>query len=496
MGIGLVPLQSCLGFGLGVLLLVGSLAATRQRRRVYAVATLAILLVGMIAVPLPVGGMIDGSSEWMGDYEMYTARGQFEVRFGYESIWFSHHLTAVVLRALDTALGATPESPARAFRWLSVLAGGLFVAELFGIAMLEGWSAGALRYLALCVAAPVTLLFFGYREIGYLALSAAGIPLLLRGFSGVGRRSTAIAAAVVMGVRSALHGFGLLSIAGGALTALMSAGTLPDRLTRAVVFVVWATAAWLGWLAWYLVGLTLPVVPGNAANIGLRSLATPYVVGGRIADPILSGPGIRDIVATAVVVGVPVLLLGLWWRGGATRERRLALAFAVPSLAFLVAWWPVQGVRMEMDLLFAAFPAFFAGAWLCARTRGATVAAMALAALAHTGFWFVVRSDHFGDHRIPGIDVRYDGTRGAPVDPPDRRGALDEDEGRWVRPPGCRVERHEACRPQSERPELTPPADRAGSATVAHAAQISVIVDTVEAVDGVARRGAGAAPQS
>ena len=96
--------------------------------------------------------------------------------------------------------------------------------------MLEGWSAGALRYLALCVAAPVTLLFFGFREIGYLSLSAAGIPLLLRGFSVVGRRSTVIAAACVIGLRSALHGFGLLSLAGGALSALVSVGTLPDRL--------------------------------------------------------------------------------------------------------------------------------------------------------------------------------------------------------------------------------------------------------------------------
>ena len=180
-----------------------------------------------------------------------------------------------------------------------------------------------------------------------------------------------------------------------------------ERLTRAFVFGICATAAWLGWLAWYLVGLKLPVVPGHAANIDLRSLATPYVMDFRIVDPIFSGSGIRDIVATAIVVGVPVLLLGLWWRGGATRERRLALVFALPSLAFLVAWWPVQGVDMEMDLIFATFPAFFAGAWLCARTQGATVAALVLAALAHTGFWFVVRSGDFGENRAPVIHVRW-----------------------------------------------------------------------------------------
>ena len=404
---GLAPLQSFLGFGLGGLLLIGSAATTRRRRTVYAAVALAVLLVGMVTAPLPLH-VTDDKGEWMGDFENMTQdRDRFDIASGHTSIPFPHHLTALVLKSLDAALGATAESPARAFRWLSALAGGLFVAELLGIAMLEGWSAGALRYLALCVAAPVTLLFFGFREIGYLSLSAAGIPLLLRGFSVVGHRSNVIAAACVIGLRSALHGFGLLSLAGGALSALVSVGTLPDRLKRAIVFGVWATAAWLGWLGWYLVGLKLPVEPGHAANIALRPLATPYVVDNGIVDPILSGSGIRDIVATAVVVGVPVLLLGLLSRSGAVRERRVALVFALPSLAFLVAWWPVQGVDMEMDLIFATFPAFFAGAWLCARTRRATVAALGLAALAHASFWFVVRSDDFGRHSVPIVRVRW-----------------------------------------------------------------------------------------
>ncbi len=139
----------------------------------------------------------------------------------------------------------------------------------------------------------------------------------------------------------------------------------------------------------------------------LRPLTTPYVADNLIVEPILSGSGMRDIVASAVVVGVPVLVLGLLSRGGASRERRLALVFALPSLAFLVAWWPVQGVDMEMDLIFATFPAFFAGAWLCARTRGATASALVLAALAHVGLWSVVRSDDFAAHSVPVIHVRW-----------------------------------------------------------------------------------------
>ena len=409
---GLAPLQSFLGFGLGGLLLIGSTAATRRRRTVYAAVALALLLVGMLMAPLPSHLRFD-NGEYMGDYEMYTRdRAHFENYSGHTFVHFPHHLAALVLKSLDATLGATTESPARAFRWLSALAGGLFVAELIGVAILEGWSAGALRYLALCVAAPVTLFFFGFREIGYLSLSAAGIPLLLRGFSVVGRRSSIIAAALVMGLRSAFHGFGLLSLAGGALSALASVGTVRDRLARATVFGVWATAAWLGWLGWYLVGLKLPVEPGTGGDIALRPLSTPYVADHRLVEPILSASGIRDIVATAVVVGVPVLLLGLLSRGGVSRERRLVLLFALPSLAFLVTWWPVQGVDNEMDLIFATFPAFFAGAWLCARTRGATVAALALAAVAHGGLWSVVRSAHFAAVEAPVVRVRWVGTLG------------------------------------------------------------------------------------
>ena len=159
---GLAPLQSFLGLGLGGLLLAGSAAATRRRRTVYAAVALALLLVGMVTAPLPLH-VTDDKGEWMGDFQNMTQdRDRFDIASGYTSIPFPHHLTALVLKSLDAALGATAESPVRAFRWLSALAGGLFVAELLGIAMLEGWSAGALRYLALCVAAPVTLLFFGF----------------------------------------------------------------------------------------------------------------------------------------------------------------------------------------------------------------------------------------------------------------------------------------------------------------------------------------------
>ena len=403
----MIPIQSIIGFGLGLLLCGGSFAVTCRRRIVCTTVALMLLIVGMISFPLPVL-MGEPPSVWMGDYEMHVGdRERFEEITGHESIYFSLHLSGLVLRVFDSFLDDSVESRRRTFRWLSMFAGVLFVAELLGVAVIEAWSAGALRYLALCVAAPVTLFFFGFREIGYLSLSAAGIPLILRGFSVDGRRMTVIAAACVLGLRSALHGFGLLSLAGGALSALVSAGKLRDRLTNAVVFGVWATVAWLGWLAWYLIGLKLPIRPGNAANLLLRPITTPYIYGDRIAEPLLSFAGLRDLTATVVIVGLPMLLLGLLSRSAAADVRRIGLVFALPSLAFLVLWWPLLGLDTDLDLTFAAFPAFFAGAWLCSRTRRMTAIGLVLAALAHVGFWVVAQSGFFHDHRATVVHVQW-----------------------------------------------------------------------------------------
>ena len=104
---GLAPLQSFLGFGLGELLLAGSAAATRRRRTVYAAVALALLLVGMVTAPLPLH-VTDDKGEWMGDFENMTEdRDRFDIASGYTSIPFPHHLTALVLKSLDAALGAT-----------------------------------------------------------------------------------------------------------------------------------------------------------------------------------------------------------------------------------------------------------------------------------------------------------------------------------------------------------------------------------------------------
>jgi hypothetical protein len=72
----------------------------------------------------------------------------------------------------------------------------------------------------------------------------------------------------------------------------------------------------------------------------------------------------------------------------------------VPSTVFLVVFWPVQGLGVEMDLVMAAFPALYALAWICAHdSRRATIAAVVLAS-AHFAFWRIVVGDDFVNPRI------------------------------------------------------------------------------------------------
>jgi hypothetical protein len=48
-----------------------------------------------------------------------------------------------------------------------------------------------------------------------------------------------------------------------------------------------------------------------------------------------------------------------------------------------------------MDLLVAAFPAFYAVAWVCAHDARRTTIAATLLALAHLFFWRILMDDRF-----------------------------------------------------------------------------------------------------
>ena len=77
-----------------------------------------------------------------------------------------------------------------------------------------------------------------------------------------------------------------------------------------------------------------------------------------------------------------------------------ALLFALPSALFLCAFWPIQGLAVEADLLFAAFPGFFALAWIASRSTPATWWSMLVLASGHVIFWRVMLSDLFVNSRV------------------------------------------------------------------------------------------------
>jgi hypothetical protein len=398
---GPFAIQSFICLLLAVLMFIGALAPTRRWRQAYFLVACALFLAGWTSVVLPVRASHE-LGFWMGDYGTYTEdRGHFQSYFGYEVVRFQHHMGGFVLNAIDRALGATPSSIQTSFIIASWLAGAVFLIGAFVIVRLEGWSAHAMRYLSLSMAAPLMLSFFGYRELGYLSLSVLAFPLLLRGLVTNDRvKSSSLVgiAGAIQGLRSALHGFGLVGLSGSIAAALASRGSLRTRWTRLSTVVVWGVAAYLIWIPVYVIVLGLDVVPGHAGGIAFRSLTEPYAAEGRVVAPVLSLRGIRDIGLESIVAGVPLLLLGCLIRTPA-EHRRIALAFSAVSVAFLIVFWPVQGIGIDADLVFAAFPAIFAGAWLCAHSARATAIGLMLLAAGHGVFWFVIRHFEFVNPR-------------------------------------------------------------------------------------------------
>lgn len=387
---GLVQPQSLILFAAaGLLLWAAAQPAARARRNL---ALAAVLAVGISAYVVPLRQPIR-----MGDADTYThSRESFEMFSGVGALRFEAHLSHAILGRLDALFGSTAESPARALNMLMAAATAWFVLSALAVGVLEGWSPLALRYLALVLFAPSALLFFGYRELGQLSLNAAAFPLLVRGLrSGSARLE---AGSALVGFGAALHGFGLLSLAGGTLAALTVPERIAVRLRLALRLVAWSVAAYLGWVALYLVVLKLPLVPGHAEAIPFRPWLVPEV-GDRLNAAIVSWLGLRDIGVELLVVGAALLLIVAAMRRRVA-DARLALAYSVPSVLFLVAFWPIQGLAVEMDLVFAAFPATYALAWVCAHDARRTVAAAVILALAHLVFWRVVLDTAFVNSRL------------------------------------------------------------------------------------------------
>ena len=387
----LVQVQSLLLFALAGTLLWAATVPDLGRRRLVAVA--ALLGVTFAAYALPLRQPIR-----MGDSDTYTrSRASFETFSGVREIRAEAHLSHAILGRLDALAGRTDASPERAMRTLMHGATAWFALSALTVAVVEGWSPVVIRYLGLVLLAPSTLLYFGYRELGHLSLNAAAFPLIVRGLQqGTARLE---AGGTLLGVGAALHGFGLLSLAGAWLAALAARVSLADRVRRLARLVAWGTAAYLGWVAVYLIVLKLPLVPGHAESIPLRPWFAAEV-GERINAAIFSATGARDLFFSAWVAGVPLVAVAAsLWRTHAS-EVRLALVYSIPSAVFLLMFWPIQGLAVEMDLVFAAFPALFALAWVCAHDPRKTVIAAVLLASAQLAFWRVVFDHTFVNSRI------------------------------------------------------------------------------------------------
>jgi hypothetical protein len=383
----LFQIQSlCLLLAGGGLLWTARRDAPRLRRRL-AVATIVAVAATAYALPLP-------PTLHMGDADTYTSdRASFESYAGVRAVRFEAHLSHAILGRLDAVLGRTDASPNQALNLLMRLATAWFAVSALGIGFLERWSPHVVRYLGLTLLAPAALLYFGYRELGHLSLNLAAYPLLIRGLASGPPRLEA--SSVLSGVGAALHGFGLLSLLGSCLAAPAIKARWTERARALLRVIAWGTAAYVGWIAIYVMVLSLPVTQGHTEVIPWRPWLADQPAGDRVNVAILSATGARDLLFTAWVVGAPLVgVAASLWRTHRD-ELRLALAYAVPSIVFSIAFWPIQGLGVEMDLVVAAFPAFYALAWVCAHDAGRTVMAALVLVSGHIAFWRIVLDGRF-----------------------------------------------------------------------------------------------------
>jgi hypothetical protein len=373
----------------GGVLLLASRSASLARRR--SATVLVIMGAGAVAMVVP----FEPSFVTMGGSADHVASRQaFEAWFG-NRVRFEKHLSQVGLWQLYRRLEPTAAAPEQALMAVTRAATAWFVASALAVGVVERWSPLAVRYLALVLLAPSTLLYFGWRELGYLSLCAAAFPLLARGIGDGSRRLEAGSA--LTGLGAALHASGLVGLACSWLAALGAPGALRDRAARLARALAWGTAAYLGWMVIYVVVMKLSIQPdvGPGAVNGWRPWSMDEIRLGRRAAAILSVTGVRDVSMSAWIVGVPLLgvAVSLWRRYPA--ELWTALCYVPPSIVFLIFRWPFDGIGGGMDLVAAGFPAIYALAWVAAHDATRTNVAAALLVSGHYAFWRAVLDERF-----------------------------------------------------------------------------------------------------
>jgi hypothetical protein len=375
--------QSAVVIALGILV-VRAASAPRRSRRLVVIAALALAAVAFVAIPLA----HDFEGERI-DVDAATSRALFDARFrvGHGVVNFHSHLGDVVMALLDRTFGASETSPSRSYDALARLAGLLFLLELGLAAAWHKWSRQSCRYVGLALALPLSLLFFGYRALGYLSIAAGVVPLLAlaRSRSPAQADASTLLAGFVQGFHTALHGFGILGVAGGALAALSGRGDVVRRVLRSLTFTSAAVALYLGWIFLYTTigGLSVDW----SRDLGSRPMFEPAVLANRVAAPLLSLDGFGEFGAFSALAGVPLLLVA------ALSSRRSplvpALLCALPSMVFLVRWWPMNA-PYNLDLLLSVFPGVFAACWAAASSNRRSKAALIVLAGWHVLLWTIL----------------------------------------------------------------------------------------------------------
>jgi hypothetical protein len=383
--------QSLALLALATALAAASRFASPVRRGTAAGVILAATFVITLALPFP-----SSYERVMGDFGTYVASHDAFAEYTWRGgVRLEAHLSHVTLSLIDRWLGGTEETPRRAFVLLSRLGALLLVAALACHVWRTRASEVSLRFSALTIAAPSTLLLFEFKELGHLSLPAAALafPLLLAAIQAGDAVRVAVGSGIA-GVGAALHGFGLLTLVGSATAITAVVRPWRRAVELGMVAFAFGTAWYLIWLFVDMTILGVGVRPGHATGITLRPLLDSVIVDRRMNDAILSARGIRDVLVSAWIVGVPVFALVAWL---ARRDplARLALLVSVPSLVWLVLFWPIQGLNAELDLVFGAFPAVFALLWVCARDTRLSLAAAALLASGHIAFWWVLLDGAF-----------------------------------------------------------------------------------------------------
>jgi hypothetical protein len=381
-------IQSIIVLGVGALTVRAAASLRRRARQLVVVAAIVGTLVALLTVPLP-PLRFEGSGYMADAADNINDRAKFQQRFPIAvgpTTGFHSYLGDLVMARLDRAFAASGNSTARAYATLSKLAGTLFLAELFLVAAVHRYSRRVCRYIALAIASPLALLYFGFYELGYLSMSAAVVPLLaIRRGSDIRVTASTLSAGLFQGFHTALHGFGLLGLGGGALSLAAAQAPAARRAVRTLAFASAGVAMYLGWVFIYVVGMGISIVVENTVQgFGFRRLFEDIIIDKRIAYPVFSAAGLTEIGLISMIAGVPLLLLA--WIKSPRSALVVSAAYALPGLMFLVSWWP-PGAPLNLDLLMAAFPGLFAACWLLASSHERAVAALGLMVALHTLFW-------------------------------------------------------------------------------------------------------------